>query len=61
MGSTAARKDRSRSRLFWPLFTVLGLILVATVFISAQFSSNAERDEAQTRNSQVVQSITREQ
>lgn len=61
MGSTATRKDRSRSRLFWPLFAVLGLILVATVFISAQLSSNAERDEAQTRNSQVVQSITREQ
>ncbi|MCT2089975.1 hypothetical protein M3D92_11850 [Micrococcus terreus] len=61
MGSTAAREDRSRPRLFWPLFTVLGLILVATVFFSAQLSSNAERDEAETRNSQVVQSITREQ
>ena len=61
MGSTAARRDRTLSPLFWPLLTVLGLILVAALFISAQINSDAGREDATTRNSQVVQSITREQ
>ena len=59
MASTAARTERPLSPFFWPVLTILGLILVTAIFISTQIASNS--GTGGSRDSQVVHSITREE
>ena len=61
MGSTAAAAERRRRPFLWPFIITLVALLTLGGILAAQLASNSTDDEATTRNSQVVQSITREQ
>lgn len=62
MGSTAAAAERRRRPFLWPFIICLVALLALGGVLAAQLAStNADDDDATTRNSQVVQSITREQ
>lgn len=61
MGSTAATRTRARTPLFWPLLALLLALVLVGVGIFALVRATADQEDYTTRNSQVIQSITREQ